>query len=136
MRACLLFIAAIICMSASCGKKEPVTDPKNCDGVMCTQMFKMITLRITDASGNAVKLDDYYTLHVASGEKAKVTGGMNGGYYTVVDDSRRKDLQDRKVELKFVGMKDGKEVVNETYMVTADCCHIEKISGKTEIVLQ
>lgn len=102
---------------------------------MCTEMFKMVTIRIHDASGNPVKLDDYYTLHVASGEKAKITQGMDNGYYVVVDDSRRKDLQDRKAELKFIGTKDGKEVVNEAYTVTADCCHIEKISGKTEIVL-
>jgi hypothetical protein len=133
MRSLLLLIAAIICMSSSCEKKD---DKGKCDEVPCTQIFMMTMVDVKDNSGAKVVLDDHYTLRVSNGEKIRATdqGNPDGGY-VVLDDNYQSKLANKKEEFRFIGIKNGVEVVNEVYVFSADCCHIEKVSGKTEIVI-
>lgn len=140
MRTLLLSIIAIICMSASCKKTgDSGTTPPNadCDKVMCTMMFAMINIDVKDAAGAPVKLDEVYTLRVATGEKIKhENNGSEAGSYTVLDDGYMKSLMKQKADFRFVGVKDGKEVVNEPFEISADCCHVSKVSGRASIVVK
>lgn len=133
MRSLLLLIAAIICMSTSCEKKE---DKDKCAEVACTQIFMMTMVDVKDNSGAKVVLDDHYTLRVSNNEKIRaVDQGNPDGGYVVLDDNYQSKLANKKEEFRFIGIKNGAEVVNEAYVFSADCCHIEKVSGKTEIVI-
>lgn len=135
MRSLLLLITAIICMSTSCEK----AGDHSCENAICTEIFKMITVHVTTTDGSPVVLDDYYTMRVSTGEKIKPQPSMDNGYFVVLDDSYQKTIPAKHMlqqEFRFVGIKNGKEVINESYMILADCCHIEQKSGKTEIVLQ
>lgn len=104
---------------------------------MCTLMFTTITLQIKDEAGRPVKLDDAYTVRVETGEKIRSTSqGMGEGYYVVLDDSYQKKLAKTTANFKFIGIKNGKEVVNEPFTISADCCHVAKQSGKEEIIIR
>ena len=120
------------CKDSTVKAPGPCTEP-----VMCTQMFAMVTAQVVDAVGNPVKLDEAYT--VRAGTSDKITSsqepGMNNAY-VVLDDSYQKKLAQTTAAFRFVGMKDGKKVVDEPYTISADCCHIKKESGPTTITIQ
>ncbi|RYE23318.1 MAG: hypothetical protein EOP51_10930 [Sphingobacteriales bacterium] len=134
----VLFTAPMF-MNASCKKTVSNSNntPEKCNpNVMCTMIFAMVTAQVQDKNGETIKLDDYYTIRTATGEKIKP--GENGmdGSYTILDDSYQKNLQQSSDKFQFVGMKNGKQVINETYIISADCCHIQKKDGKAVIVVQ
>jgi len=117
----------------SCSKKitEANTDP--CKGVMCTMLFAMVQTNVTDHSGNAVALDSFYTLRAKTGEKIYHDKNTMPNGYTVLDDGYQKQLVNKNDSFYFVGYLKGKQVVNEPYVIGADCCHIKKQSGKDTI---
>lgn len=133
-----LFILATapMFMNASCKKTTGNGDnAEKCNpNVACTMIFAMVTAQVTDVNGNAVKLDDYYTIRTSTGEKIKPSESSEG-YYTILDDSYQKKLQQASDKFQFIGIKDGREVVNESYTISADCCHIQKKEGKAAIVI-
>jgi hypothetical protein len=115
---------------------KDTTKTNNCDGVICTMDFRGIALQVNDNAGNPVKLDEAYTIRVKTGEQ--ITHEANAGRsgtYTVLDDGYRGKLVHSTAEFRFVGKRGGQEVVNELYTISADCCHISKQSGKTEVVV-
>lgn len=68
-----IIVAAVIAVSPlfmymSC-RHSTTANNSDCDGVMCTQMFAMVTLQVRGSDGEPVKLDDSYTLRVKTGEK-------------------------------------------------------------------
>jgi hypothetical protein len=132
-----IFVAAPIFMNASCQKAVSNNNGGNTDrcnpNVACTMIFAMVTTQVIDGNGDAVRLDDYYTLRTSTGEKIKSQETMEG-YYTILDDSYLNKLKQSSDKFQFVGMKNGKQVVNETYTITADCCHVQKKEGRPTIV--
>jgi hypothetical protein len=60
--------------------------------------------------------------------------GMDDSY-TVLDDSYLKQLMDNADSFRFTGTKNGKEVVNEVFVIGADCCHINKVSGNESVTV-
>ena len=117
----------------SCEKKN---DSRKCDGVMCTAMFAMITVHIVDTDNQPVALDSAYTLRTETGEK--IIHNVNTipeNTYTVLDDGYQKNLAQSSATFRFVGFKNGKEIVNEPYTISADCCHINKQSGSSTITV-
>lgn len=126
-RGLLLFMAPVF-LAASCERGKC---PKN---VVCTEVFSMVTVRVTDQQGVPVKLDEAYTTRSGKNETIRPEQHMEGAYI-VLDDSYLKNLQNDKDDFRFVGIKDGKKVIDEVFVIGADCCHVQKISGKEEIRL-
>lgn len=133
-------IALLVCFSPlflymSC--KDSTTSPgTGCDGVMCTMELRSITLQVNDNAGNPVKLDEAYTVRVKTGERITHEANTSTtGSYTVLDDGYQKKLAQSSAEFRFVGRRGGQEVVNELFTISADCCHISKHSGKSEVTL-
>ncbi len=135
--ALFILVTAPVFMNASCKKTAGnSSNGEKCNpNVACTMIFAMVTAQVTDKNGDAVRLDEYYTLRTSTGEKIKASESMEG-YYTILDDSYQKTLQQSFDKFQFIGIKDGKQVVNETYIISADCCHIQKKEGKSVIVIQ
>src|SRR5687767_1252408 len=90
---CILVTAPVF-MNASC--KKTVGNNNNgekCNpNIACTMIFAMVTAQVTDKNGDAVRLDDYYTLRTSTGERIKSSESMEG-YYTILDDNYQKTLQ-------------------------------------------
>ncbi len=116
----------------SCNK-EKQSDKTDCTHVMCTMMFAMVTADITDASGNAVTADKVFTIKDGSHDTLHFEQQMLNGKYVVIDDSYVKNLQNKQAGFHFIAIKGNKEIVNEPYTISADCCHIKKEAGKDVI---
>ncbi len=128
-----VLVAAFLLQAHSCHKDDY---PSVCGNPVCTEIFKAVMVQVKDANGNPVKLDDYYTVRLSTEERVSGPGSTpENGMYVVVDDNFISILMDKTEGFKFVGIKNGVEVVNEIYQVTGDCCHVNKDSGKDEVVI-
>ncbi len=119
--------------STSCKKKSD----GNCADVMCTAMFTMINTKVTDANGRYVKLDEVYTQRASNKDIYRPDQAMMAfdSTYIVLDDSYLTKLQNQTDSFYFIGIKNGVKVVNEPFVLGADCCHVSKQSGKATIVI-
>lgn len=116
-------------MSQSCNKNT-----KPCkENVICTELFAMVTVHVTDKNGQDVILNDAYTIRKSTNEEIRMEQSMPNGSYIVLDDSYQKKLSNSADTFIFIGIKNKAEVVNLSYIITADCCHISKASGENEV---
>lgn len=118
-------------MSTSCEKQK-----NNCENAICTEVFMTVATQVVDKDGIPVILDEVYTMRTNLDERIEIDQHMGEGSYIVLDDNYRLKLQNNSGEFTFVGKKDGKIVVEEPFTISADCCHIEKKTGKEVITLQ
>jgi hypothetical protein len=102
---------------------------------MCTAIFAMVSAHVVNTSGQPVTLDEAYTISTKTGEKIKLEQQMGNGMYNVMDDSYQKQLANRSDDFRFIGIKNGVKVVDEPYRISADCCHISKVSGKDTVMV-
>ncbi|MFT6133561.1 MAG: hypothetical protein ACJAZM_000034 [Cyclobacteriaceae bacterium] len=83
-------------------------------------------------------LDTYQTLQVIGQNLYDFTeDGFFGdqGYYTVLTDAQLNSLQMDGEVFIFQGTIDGLEVINESFTIGHDCCHISLLSGPERITL-
>jgi hypothetical protein len=134
----LVMLKTVIILAGVCAAPllmAPSCDRNTCpQDVICTEMFSMVTVQVT-RDGLPVTLDRVYTLRSSTGDTIRNEQGMENGMYSVLDDNYRKSLVNQKDNFVFVGIVDGKKAVEEMYVISADCCHINKISGKETIQL-
>jgi len=118
----------------SCNGKKKKGD---CDGAICTQIFAAVNVKILDKDGNNAVLSDHYTINTETGDTLRFnSGGWPEGAYTVIDDSYVTQMYNRTIELRFIGEQNNKKVVDETYTISADCCHISKKGGKETVTIE
>lgn len=131
---CILACCAPMLMSSSCNDKQ-AKNPCPAD-VVCTMMFKMITVEVKDAAGNNVTFDEFFTIRKSNQEiiRPDANNAMEG-HFIVLDDSYVKKLANQQDSFRFIGIKNGKEVLSEPFAIGADCCHVNKISGREQITL-
>ncbi|WP_339625839.1 hypothetical protein [uncultured Maribacter sp.] len=125
----------------ACHDKDEPTQ-QDCTMVACTQNFVTLTVSVKDASGAAIVLDSYEVINVDSGKN--LTDDFNDeenqyfkeqGLYPILSDAHRVEYQNSTATLTFKGYISNEEVINEEFVVGADCCHVSLISGNTEIIL-
>ncbi|WP_299798968.1 hypothetical protein [uncultured Maribacter sp.] len=118
-------------------------EQQDCSEAICTLNFVTITVSVKDALGEPVVLDSYEVIDNATRED--LAADFNGdeyqylkeqGFYPILSDANRVQYQNTTATLTFKGIIDNEEVINETYEVAADCCHVNLISGNTEIILE
>lgn len=130
----LVTTLGFLTQSMSC--RDPKNAPGECGDIACTMMFAMVTVDVKDTSGNPVILDEHFTIRESNGQQIFNESQMpNAGTYTVLDDSYATTLRNRQETFRFIGKKNGVEVINEPYTISADCCHVNKESGKGQIIL-
>lgn len=128
-------------MVASCTDKDETT-LQDCTMITCTQNFVTLTVSVINTSGTTIVLDSYEVIDVDSGENLVENFNevenqyfKEQGLYPILNDAHRVQYQNSTATLSFKGYISNEEVVNEEYVVAADCCHVSLISGNTEIVL-
>jgi hypothetical protein len=129
----LLLISFPFLTASSCENKK---ENKKCGAnVPCTMIYVSIHTAVKDAQGKPVVLDEVETIREKTGEVIKYDQQSNGSGYIVLADDYVKNMQNQTENFQFTGKKDGKEIVKETFVISADCCHVKKVSGKEEITL-
>ncbi|KAA0992607.1 hypothetical protein [Dyadobacter aurulentus] len=98
--------------------------------INCTEEFRTVGVKI---SGEP--LSDYYTIRLSTSDTIRAKPGIepSSGWYWILDDSYKELLKNRKEVFRFIGKRGNATVVDEEYLIEADHCHINKVSGKDEI---
>lgn len=113
----------------------------DCVGIACTEEFVTIIVTITDQDTSPFILNDYKVINLDN--NTDITNDLNDfyqsfigeGVYPIFDDRYQQEYQNQEVELQFIGYIDEQEVINEFYLVGADCCHVYPISGDYDITI-
>ena len=119
-----LFLALLFSLSLlfSCNEE---------DGISCTLEFRTIGLTVIGDS-----LTDYYTIRLSNNDTIRsIDFGFEDSYYVVLDDSYQSEIENSQESFEFIGEIDDSVVVQETFVIAADLCHITKISGPSQIIL-
>jgi len=108
----------------------------SCKKAICTSILNMIIIEVVNHEGSPVTLDEYYTVRNNTGEKIIPANKLGDGYYNILDDTYHKSLINSTENFTFIGIIDEKIVISESFIISADCCHIKKEKGTDKVVLQ
>ena len=100
---------------------------------VCTEEFRTVGVNISGG-----ELTEFFTLHNENQDTLRHTDTFQNGnstFYPVLTDAFQEELEGREESFTFKGLIDDQIVVDEVYVIKADQCHIELVSGKTEISL-
>jgi len=127
-------VSAFLLQAHSCHKDSEY--PSTCGDIACTMIFAMVSVEVKDNNGHALVLDEYYTIREKDGEKIVTQSSIpTDGTYVVLDDNFISTLTNKTELFRFIGKKNGVEVVNEVYEIQGDCCHVSKKSGSAVITV-
>jgi len=101
---------------------------KHNDDVICTSLFATVCIEV-----NGGTLDNYYTIRNLTGDTLRFTDGSYQNSYTVLNDNYQQLLENKQEVFKFIGIKSGNKVVDENFTISADECHISKVSGANSV---
>ena len=118
-----ILIVVSVLILISCTKDEEV---------ICTMEYRYISI---DVKGGI--LDDFYTIRKYTGdtirnEKDNIIGNNS---YIILSDNYQNKIKNKEEIFIFKGYITDSLVVNEQYVIKADECHIDYVSGKKEINL-
>lgn len=102
------------------------------NAIMCTEEFRSIEISVIGAP-----LEQYYTIRNSTGDTIRINNYHNftPENYVVLDDSYQQKIQGKTESFTFKGFIGNVLVVNETFVIKADLCHISKVSGKSTVEL-
>ena len=129
-----LFSLVVGLLLLSCNKNENIECPTD---LACTEVFVSIVVKVKKSNNEFVKLEK--TLTEIEGIAIEV--GQNDfdpiyGTYTILDDGALKSVKKSGSKVTFKGFDTNNQlVVNEQYRIGHDCCHVIKISGKDEVIV-
>lgn len=104
---------------------------ENDDQFICTDEFRSVIITV-----NGRTLNKYFTIRESNGDTIRINRDYYlPNVYPVLDDTYQSKLENKIGNFWFKGFVNDSLVVNEIFVITADKCHIQYISGKTEINL-
>lgn len=115
-----LFIT-LVTIIQSCKKEENPT--------ICTEEFVTVGVTIKGKT-----LTNFYTVQKSTNDTINI-GSKEDNWYPIIDDKYRSELKDKREYFYFIGEIGNEKVVNETYLISANECHIFLVKGKESIDL-
>lgn len=101
------------------------------DESFCTEEFVTIGVTVTGKT-----LTKYYTVRKSTKDTIKIPqADKNSGYYPILNNDYTSTLKDKREYFYFIGEIDNEQVINETYLISANDCQIFKVNGKETIKL-
>lgn len=132
----LCCILALPLLLSACNPKESVIPANDCSNVFCTAIFASISVDVEDKNGSPVELYNYYTINRSNNDTLRpLQSSWGKGTYTVVDDSYTSKMYNKTYEFSFVGIVNNQVIINEPFTISADCCHVSKVSGKESVTI-
>lgn len=111
----------------------------NCAFALCTEEFRSIVVSMKhESDSSAFILTDYKVIRVSDGKDLTITDNNltdNNGYYPIANDLKLDVYKFNNVEVEFKGYFNNSLVIQDRFIITADCCHISLVEGKTIIYL-
>lgn len=100
--------------------------------VVCTMEFRILQVEVNNRT-----LDSFYTVRTSTGETFRLTHYLwsGGNSYPIATDSLASVLRNRTENFQFRGYIGGVRVIDQTYQISADACHVNKVSGPAKIDL-
>jgi len=117
---------------------------KSRNEINCTTEYRMLTISVIDSMSKPVLLSQYFVKKTSTGEIINFKqedpyldsiNRMNGVYFILTDGKMAMTLKNG-TEFQFIGMIDNEEIVNEKYIIGNDGCHVQILSGKTQIIIK
>lgn len=141
-----LYLGLIIILhTLSCGttmQNSPQQEPCP-DDIACTEDFRAITIGLQNSQEEPYVLESISIRNTTDNEVITINQsewqtGMpaDAGRYVILTDAHQKALENRKVNVYVIGTKDGAEVINEIYLIGADCCHIQHFEGPLTLTIE
>jgi hypothetical protein len=125
-----LIMLLAVCSMIACKNKE---NKSECEDVMCTEVFAMITVEIKVPSGTDMSQFSSKTLLKSNNQLIHQQESIDSNFmnsFTVVDDSHLKTIgYNKEIEVVFQLFKDGDLQESHPFTIKTDCCHVEKKSG-------
>lgn len=113
---------------------------EGCRNSICTAIFVMINVTIEDENGDPVVLDDFEIINLENNSaidlnmsQFEIDQNAANGIYTIMTDLAMD--QNEVLNLQFIGFLNSQEVLRRDYVIEKDCCHIQLVSGNTEVIL-
>ncbi len=109
-----------------------ISSCKNTQEIACTEEYRFVTITV-----NGRQLDNFYTIRISNGDTIRHDQemGLDSNVYVVLTDSYQKNIQNSVENFVFHGLIGDSLVINEPFVIKADMCHIDYVSGKTEVNL-
>ena len=134
----ILLAASISLFSCSAGK----VNTSLCEPMICTQEFRMVQVKIKDALGNPVTVQNFKAINKRTGKSTIQDNDpvtiSNQGNYTVASDADVKEISETgdSITVTAVHPETNKKVTADFVVSGGKCaCHINKISGPAELTL-
>lgn len=132
----VLFLSSVTFISCDVDEEED-----ECRDALCTNVFITINVSIIDQNQAPVALDRFEVINVQN--QSDVTIPISSSQFLLVQQNGLYPLindngigRNQELNLQFKGFINGVEVINENYIVAANCCHVNLVSGNLELVLQ
>jgi hypothetical protein len=126
----------ILLTTTQCKSPDRAVD---CAQAICTMEFRMVNVVLKDKSGNFCIADKVQTFTEVGKliYTQTLPNYLPDTNYTVIDDGMLKELsRDIDNKLYFKVYKNGSIVKTLNYTLTADCCHITKVDGASEVIIE
>jgi hypothetical protein len=130
-----ILILLLIFGLPSCREDEPKVP--DCDKVQaCTEIFSYINVIVTK-NGGPIQLDDVQSINQENGSVYTFDENHQNesGHYVLISDGQMQEIMQTGSRIQFKASLDGKQVINESYIIGHDCCHITFVDGKEKIEL-
>jgi len=129
----LILFIGIALITFSCGKDNN----EECSGI-CTEEFRSINVEITEGEENPIILDSISVTDITNNRELDLNSEneFNEGFYTIFSDNFVSEYKKEEISLRFQGFQNEELIVEESYKVGADCCHVYHISGPLKIVVE
>ncbi len=135
----LLVFFIFISLAATCQNRDKgkTTVENPCDpDIMCTMDFRVVNLTIINGEGKPVMLDDFYTeFEDFTFKTQRDEYQIQEGLYPVVNDGDMYRLSFKGNSAVFIGIKDGKKILEHNLKVGKDCCHVVLMEGEEQIFI-
>ena len=132
-----LILFCLIFLFAGCKDEKPD------QLLICSEQYVTITIKVRDIQNAPVALESFKVTRTA--DQSDVTIKVDPadyaimqkqGIYPIANDSSKRQLDNKNVEVVFTGMVGGKVVVNQKYTIGTDKCHVLLVSGEREVIVQ
>jgi len=111
----------------------------NCDFAICTEEFRSIVLIIKyNADHSPYLLSDYKIIRMYDNKDITPiidSFSTSHGYYPIANDMKKELFKFKNVKVEFKGYLNNDLVIQRQFTITADCCHISLVEGKTLILI-